>query len=160
MAGAVAAGIRGLTLAMMQGPAWPSTRRLLLGACGFLMLLAAWEAAVAAGLIDVINASRPGLVLEDLWIGWTEDDFLTHTWVTLQEFLVGYLLSLVVGILLAVIMAMWRGSSTASTFFFGFSTMRRSLPFTPADYLAWARPAHGHRHLLSARGVSDHHQFT
>ncbi len=95
-------------------------RRAVLGAAGFLILIGAWEAAVAAGMLDPLVASRPSLVLQDLWIGWTEDDFLTHTLVTLQEFLIGYSLSLVVGIPLAMLMATSRRVEYAFDFFLWF----------------------------------------
>jgi NitT/TauT family transport system permease protein len=99
---------------------WPRAKRPLLGALGFLVLLVTWEAAVAAGALDELVASRPSLVLADLWVGWTQDDFLEHTLVTLEEFLVGYSLSLAVGIPLAMLMAISRRIEYGFDFFIWF----------------------------------------
>jgi ABC-type nitrate/sulfonate/bicarbonate transport system permease component len=105
MGRAVATESKGLTASAARHEVWLLLRRAVLGALGFLVLILVWEGAVAGGLLDPLTASRPSLVVRDLWVGWTEDDFPAHMLVTLEEFLIGYSLSVIVGIPMAMLMA-------------------------------------------------------
>lgn len=69
-------------------------------------LFIGWELAVIVFAVSEFVVPRPTVVVELLVTRW--DYFLTNTWVTAQEILLGFALSVIVGIALAIVIVRFR----------------------------------------------------
>lgn len=82
--------------------------RLIIGgiaAAGFLIV---WELAMPMGWVKTVNVSRPSLVVQALRAIMGDQAFTTHVAVSLREFLIGFLLSAVVGVPFGVLIGRYR----------------------------------------------------
>jgi NitT/TauT family transport system permease protein len=83
--------------------------RLLYGLIGFVILLPLWELITALGYVKRVTISSPSAILAVAW----KDFFVTgyiwpHLTLSIQEYLVGFLLAAVTGIALGLALGMFR----------------------------------------------------
>ena len=71
-----------------------------------LLLVAGWEIAVPVFGISTFVVPRPSLVVQ--LIARRSEFFIAHTWITTQEIVYGFLLSVVVGVVLALLIVRFR----------------------------------------------------
>ena len=76
----------------------------LLPAIVFIVLIAAWWAAVAIGKVPSYLLSPPQDVLPRIVSD--RDSFITHSWITIQEILLGFALSVITAIPLGLLIAL------------------------------------------------------
>lgn len=94
-----------------RGPALSLPRpseRVLFGLLGFVIVLPVWEAAVRLGFVRRVTLSAPSYI-----VGTAINDFTTgviwpHLLVSAQEYVVGFLLAVVTGILFGLLLGMFR----------------------------------------------------
>lgn len=77
----------------------------LLAAIAMTILLFIWEGAVRLLDISSIVLPAPTRVAEALFTGFTTGPLLKHTWVTLQEILLGFAIAVVLGLIVAVVVS-------------------------------------------------------
>src|SRR5690606_3288529 len=95
-------------LAEQDQPVRPSRLRRWRGPIGatilFVIIIAAWQAAVSAGLVHAVILPPPGDVASALITTFTEGFFYQHLWVTVQEILLGFIIGVVIGFVLGAIL--------------------------------------------------------
>lgn len=79
----------------------------LLSGVAVVVLLVAWEVIVRAFDVSEIMLPAPTRIVGALYDGFTTGTFLDNTWVTLKEILLGFILAVVLGLLVAI----WVSSS-------------------------------------------------
>lgn len=67
--------------------------------------LAAWQAAVAVGLIDPFWISSPYLVAVEMWRLLVSGELLTDVWMTVSEALIAFVVSSVLGVMSGLLLA-------------------------------------------------------
>jgi NitT/TauT family transport system permease protein len=77
----------------------------LLATLAVLALLVVWEVCVRVFDISSIVLPAPTRVADALWTGFTEGPLWEHTWVTLQEILLGFAIAVVAGMVVAVVIS-------------------------------------------------------
>jgi ABC-type nitrate/sulfonate/bicarbonate transport system permease component len=83
-------------------------KRLWIGGLAVVIFLALWEAAMPLGWVKVADISRPSLVAKAFVELVRTDDLFYHLGVSHQEFFIGFVLSLVVGVPLGVALGRYR----------------------------------------------------
>ena len=69
-----------------------------------LLLLTIWEISTTNGLLDPFIASSPSRIVKTFIQLLTEDNLLYHTWITLYETLLAFLISTGLGLVIAIIL--------------------------------------------------------
>ena len=83
-------------------------QRLWIGGLAVILFLALWEAAMPLGWVKVADISRPTLVAGAFVELTRTGDIFHHLFVSLQEFFIGFALSVVVGVPLGVALGRYR----------------------------------------------------
>ena len=78
--------------------------RFLAPVCLSLLLLIGWVLLTSRGSIDPFFLPTPGAVAKSLWQGWADGTYLSFTWVTIKEALLGCLFGALVGMPLAYVL--------------------------------------------------------
>ncbi|MBI5441795.1 MAG: ABC transporter permease [Deltaproteobacteria bacterium] len=79
-----------------------------IGALAVLLFLVAWELAKPLGLVRIADISRPSLVAKAFWELAASGEIFGPLLVSLKEFAVGFVLSLVVGIPVGILLGRYR----------------------------------------------------
>jgi ABC-type nitrate/sulfonate/bicarbonate transport system permease component len=82
-------------------------KRLRYGAASLLAVFLIWEAIVRVGLVNPLFMAAPSAALETGWRLMTTGRLWSHAWVSLQEFIYGFALGVIVGMVLGFAMARW-----------------------------------------------------
>jgi ABC-type nitrate/sulfonate/bicarbonate transport system permease component len=82
--------------------------RYALGALGFVILLALWEAAARAGLANPVVISSPSRIATAFVRQWSSGDLLTDIGTSAVEFGIGFGMAIIVGVALGLAMGMNR----------------------------------------------------
>lgn len=82
--------------------------RVLYGLLGFVVLLGAWEAASRLGLIKTSLMSSPSRVVEIAIDAFGSGEIWPHMWVSFQEWLFGFAISLAIGIPIGLALGWFR----------------------------------------------------
>lgn len=77
----------------------------LLSSVAVLVLLVIWEIAVRALSVSSIVLPPPSRIAQALWSGYASGTLWRHTWVTLQEILLGFAIAVVLGLLIAILIS-------------------------------------------------------
>jgi NitT/TauT family transport system permease protein len=74
-----------------------------------LLFFAIWEIAPRAHWVNPVLTSYPSAIWETFWelLGDPDNGILMHTWVTLKETIVGFTLSMLLGVGIAIMMWWW-----------------------------------------------------
>jgi NitT/TauT family transport system permease protein len=82
---------------------------LLVGAASVLIVLAVWQAAWSAGMIDELFFSGPSAIFYRLYSGlFIAGDMVPHVWFSTQNFLWGFLIASTLGIPLGILLGWYR----------------------------------------------------
>lgn len=82
---------------------------LLVGAASVLIVLALWQAAWSAGMIDELFFSGPSAIFYRLYSGlFITGDMVPHVWFSTQNFLWGFLIASTLGIPLGILLGWYR----------------------------------------------------
>jgi ABC-type nitrate/sulfonate/bicarbonate transport system permease component len=73
-----------------------------------VLFLILWEIAMPLGLVKVSDISRPSLVVKSFLELAAEGEIWPHLFISLEEFVIGFLLALVVGIPLGIVIGRYR----------------------------------------------------
>jgi NitT/TauT family transport system permease protein len=87
--------------------------RLVYGAASLIVVGGIWEFAVIGGLVDQQFVAAPSAALVAGWDLAVSGELWPHAWASLQEFLLGSALGIVIGVALGFIMARWRSVNSA-----------------------------------------------
>jgi NitT/TauT family transport system permease protein len=94
---------------LSQSSRWHErNERIILGAAGMLMLIVLWEAGVRAGILREIVFSSPSGVVRALIASVPDPTFWANLGVSLLEFVLGFFLAAVVGIVLGFVAGWYR----------------------------------------------------
>ncbi|MCH1881345.1 ABC transporter permease [Agrococcus sp. ARC_14] len=77
----------------------------LLSSIAVVALLVIWEVVVRVMSVSSIVLPAPSRVAQALWSGYASGTLWRHTWVTLQEILLGFAIAVVLGLLVAIIIS-------------------------------------------------------
>jgi ABC-type nitrate/sulfonate/bicarbonate transport system permease component len=83
-------------------------QRLALGALGIFTVLALWELAVRAGVVDPLLSSSPTAVARTLWTEIRTPYLWEDIWVSFQEWILGFGAAAVVGVVLGLVAGWFR----------------------------------------------------
>ncbi len=83
-------------------------KRFFIGTVGVIAFLILWEIATPLGIVKVADISRPSLVAKAFIELAISGEVFPHLGISLKEFILGFLLSLIIGIPLGVILGRYR----------------------------------------------------
>lgn len=83
-------------------------KRFFIGTIGVVAFLILWEIATPLGIVKVADISRPSLVAKAFIELAISGEVFPHLGISLKEFILGFLLSLIIGIPLGVILGRYR----------------------------------------------------
>jgi NitT/TauT family transport system permease protein len=83
-------------------------QRAWIGGSAVIAFLILWEIAMPLGLVKVAEISRPSLVVKSFFELAAGGEIFPHLVISLKEFVVGFILSLIVGIPLGVVLGRYR----------------------------------------------------
>jgi sulfonate transport system permease protein len=83
-------------------------QRTWIGGLAVIAFLILWEIAMPLGLVKVADISRPSLVVKSFFELAASGEIFPHLAISLKEFVIGFILSLIVGIPLGVVLGRYR----------------------------------------------------
>ena len=83
-------------------------QRTWIGGLAVIAFLILWEIAMPLGVVKVADISRPSLVVKSFFELAASGEIFPHLLVSLKEFVIGFILSLIVGIPLGVVLGRYR----------------------------------------------------
>ncbi len=83
-------------------------QRLWIGGVSVLAFLILWEVAMPVGLVKVADVSRPSLVAKAFVELSGSGEVFQHLAISLKEFILGFILAIIVGVPLGVVIGRWR----------------------------------------------------
>jgi NitT/TauT family transport system permease protein len=83
-------------------------QRTWIGGLAVIAFLILWEIAMPLGLVKVADISRPTLVVQSFFELAASGEIFPHLAISLKEFVIGFILSLIVGIPLGVVLGRYR----------------------------------------------------